>query len=216
MSGLLALPLVLLGRTTSVYGWFIVSACIAHVWKLYYAVGIPKVLPWGSNSWAALTGWWARVAREPAFMSLVASSLFLNVTPFLTVIVSTLVPALFSVGTFLATSQLATNAIWAQYGEPAFFWLRTNREHAFKLAAFSEIWTGVLLLIGLLTPRRNMMLAFMYWRTVLPARYWSSDAGMYHRQVWDLLATKTANIRQQFPLLQQVVGFVGKAFQRPM
>lgn len=51
------------------------------------------------------------------------------------------------------------------------------------LAAASEVATGGLLLVGLFSRRRNFMLTLMYWRSVLPARYWSAEAGPYHRMV---------------------------------
>ena len=40
-----------------------------------------------------------------------------------------------------------------------------------------------MLLLGLLTPQRSIVLAFVYWRTFLPTRYHTPDAAGYHRQV---------------------------------
>ena len=49
--------------------------------------------------------------------------------------------------------------------------------------AAAEVGAGILLLLGLLTPQRSIMLAFVYWRTFLPKRYHTPDAAGYHRQV---------------------------------
>lgn len=51
------------------------------------------------------------------------------------------------------------------------------------LNAFAEIGVGFLLLLGLLSPARSILLTLIYWKNVLPVRYHSLDAASYHRQV---------------------------------
>ena len=54
---------------------------------------------------------------------------------------------------------------------------------ALVLNAFAEIGVGFLLLLGLLSPARSILLTLIYWKNVLPVRYHSPDAASYHRQV---------------------------------
>ena len=49
--------------------------------------------------------------------------------------------------------------------------------------AAAEIGVGFLLLLGLLTPQRSFLLAFVYWRNFLPTRFHTPDAAGFHRQV---------------------------------
>ena len=48
--------------------------------------------------------------------------------------------------------------------------------------AGAEIGVGFLLLVGLVTPQRSLLLAFVYWKNFLPTRYHTPDAAGYHRQ----------------------------------
>ena len=54
-------------------------------------------------------------------------------------------------------------AIWALSD-----WLLDVQGQALIFNAAAEIGAGILLLLGLLTPQRSIMLAFVYWRA-LPA-----------------------------------------------
>ena len=51
------------------------------------------------------------------------------------------------------------------------------------LNAFAEIGVGFLLLLGLASPARSILLTLIYWKNVLPVRYHSPDAASYHCQV---------------------------------
>jgi hypothetical protein len=53
--------------------------------------------------------------------------------------------------------------------------------------AGAEIGVGLLLLMGLVTPARSIMLTFIYWRNFLPTRYNTPDSASYHRQVRQLV-----------------------------
>ena len=48
--------------------------------------------------------------------------------------------------------------------------------------AGAEIGVGFLLLVGLVTPQRSLLLTFIYWKNFLPTRYHTPDAAGYHRQ----------------------------------
>ena len=48
--------------------------------------------------------------------------------------------------------------------------------------AGAEIGVGFLLLVGLVTPQRSLLLTFVYWKNFLPTRYHTPDAAGYHRQ----------------------------------
>ena len=75
-------------------------------------------------------------------------------------------------------------------------WLLAVQGQALIFNAAAEIGAGFLLLLGLLTPQRSIVLAFVYWRTFLPTRYNTPDAAGYHRQV--------SNVEWSSPSLQQV------------
>ena len=70
-------------------------------------------------------------------------------------------------------------------------WLLTVQGQALVFNAAAEVGAGFLLLLGLLTPQRSIMLAFVYWRTFLPTRYHTPDAAGYHRQVSSFLICGT-------------------------
>ena len=48
--------------------------------------------------------------------------------------------------------------------------------------AAAEIGVGFLLLVGLVSPQRSLLLTFVYWKNFLPTRYHTPDAAGYHRQ----------------------------------
>lgn len=47
----------------------------------------------------------------------------------------------------------------------------------------------------------------------LRQRYWSQEAGAYHRQQWAALDAATAPIRQAVPILQKPCDFMARWFQ---
>jgi len=53
--------------------------------------------------------------------------------------------------------------------------------------AAAEVGVGFLLLIALVSPQRQMLLTFVYWKNFLPTRYHTPDAAGYHRQVRNAL-----------------------------
>ncbi|WIA08223.1 hypothetical protein OEZ85_007671 [Tetradesmus obliquus] len=200
---LLYLQPLRLGLSSWAYLRLTVTLVASQALKLHSAFGMP-----GFNL-AAAKAWWGRVNRTTdAHYFLLAVAAVIN-RPFTYLLVPFLVLAVYQLAFFLSEHH-SSHPLWQQHGAKAYQWLLQRKQQALQVTAQVEIMNGFTLLALLLTPGRQPVLMLMVWQ-VLRLRYWSVDAAIHHRQVWQALDQLTAGFRYRFPILQKPVN-MGVAF----
>ncbi|BDA49740.1 hypothetical protein COCOBI_14-3600 [Coccomyxa sp. Obi] len=190
--------------------WFLALSVLSHGYKLFLKYGKPALRPFP----AALKAWFGPAAMSTDFQYLLLSILFLQARPMTLVVVPIWILALYHFFAY-ASQHFSSNPLWIKYGADAHRFLSANQGQALVFNAGAEIGTGLLLLVGLLTPARSIMLTFIYWRNFLPARYNTPDSAAYHRQAWAVLAEKASPVLQAVPLLQTPINFIKRGFTNP-
>ncbi|KAF6258106.1 hypothetical protein COO60DRAFT_1701483 [Scenedesmus sp. NREL 46B-D3] len=184
-----------------------VALAASQALKLHTAFGMPN----GFNL-AALKAWWARVQRtSDAHYFLLAVAALVS-APHTYLLLPFLVLAVYQLAFFLS-EHCSNRPLWQQHGEKAYQWLVQHKQQALLLNAQTEIMNGFTLLVSLILPSRRPLLMLMVWQ-VLRLRYWSVDAAIHHRQIWQALDQLTAGYRQRLPIFQKAVNFGVTFFQQ--
>ncbi|EIE18733.1 hypothetical protein COCSUDRAFT_68176 [Coccomyxa subellipsoidea C-169] len=187
--------------------WFLAISVLSHGYKLSLKHGRPTLRPFP----AALKAWFVPVATSTDFQYLLLSFMFLQTRPMTLVVVPIWVLALYHFFAY-ASQHFSSNPLWVKYGADAHRFLSANQGQALVFNAGAEIGAGLLLLLGLLTPARSIMLTFIYWRNFLPARYNTPDSSAYHRQAWGMLAERAAPVLRAVPMLQVPISYIKRGF----
>ncbi|CAL5220522.1 g2554 [Coccomyxa viridis] len=189
---------------------FLAVSALCHLYKVIIKHGVPQLRPFPG----ALKQWVLPASSSTDFQYLMLCMLFLQSRPLALVVVPIWTLALYHAVAY-AGSRFGSTRLWQQYGAKLQHILSAYQGQALIFNAAAEIGAGILLLLGLLTPQRSIMLAFVYWRAFLPTRYNTPDAAGYHRQVWQIIADKTRPVLQAVPMLRIPIDFVKRSFDQP-
>lgn len=91
--------------------------------------------------------------------------------------------------------------LYRKYLEEACVWVESNTTTLSIMSSQSEIGTGFLLIISLVSSQRNIIQTFMYWQ-LLKLMYHAPSSAGYHQSVWAKIG-RTAN-----PLIQRYAPFL--------
>ncbi|KAJ9529612.1 hypothetical protein QJQ45_014370 [Haematococcus lacustris] len=198
---------------------FMQLTVLGQGYKLYLEHGLPQLRPF---SWPRLQEGLARVVPSDTFHYLVLAAAFLAHMP----LSLALAPMVLLSGLELVRfgQEAGRGKAWWSRLQPLASMVLGKKRELQLASAYSEIATGVLLLLSLLgcggdsglagsarRPARNIMLTFAYWN-LLKMRYHVSESAAIHRTVWHSLAARTAGVRERVPVLQKALGWVSRWF----
>lgn len=193
--------------TARCYRVFCQVAALTHAYKMVQRYGLPPFRPW---SWANLTSWAQRALPSADFHYAMMALVFLPHPPRALLVVPSGTLALYHVMAF-CRSHFSNTSLWKKYGARANDWLAARQSQALVVMAGAEVALGLLLVVELLSPRRQLLLVFFMWN-MLKMRYHAPDSAAYHRQVWALLDEKTLPLRARVPAIQTLLGYIQRWF----
>ncbi|KAI8474982.1 MAG: hypothetical protein J3K34DRAFT_517830 [Monoraphidium minutum] len=185
-----------------------VALLLCFVTHLAYLTKQVGPLPAGLQ---ALQQWAVRALPSTHFSYAVTALMFLTGAPVSAVLPPFAILALYS-ATSHAAARHAGHPLWASRGAALHAYLTANRQKALHLAAQLEISLGVTMVVKLLFPGRSFILTLFVWQQ-LRLRYWSPEAGAYHRAAWAGIDQLTAPLRASAPALAKPVAFMQRWFQ---
>ncbi|KAH6832173.1 dihydroflavonol 4-reductase/flavanone protein [Perilla frutescens var. hirtella] len=183
---------------------FLGTAC-SSIYSLYSLYGKPRA--WNLP---ALQMWFQTVVVTKDFiysiycLSFITSHLCLKFA-----LVPILCRALEHVAKFLRRN-FSSSTLYRKYLEEACVWVESNTTTLGIMSSQSEIGTGFLLIISLLSPQRNIIQAFMYWQ-LLKLMYQAPATAGYHQSAWAKIGRTTIPLIQRYaPFLNTPISAVQK------
>ncbi|GMH34009.1 hypothetical protein BSKO_01843 [Bryopsis sp. KO-2023] len=194
--------------TRMMHRYFLQLAIITHGFKIYRQFGGPPFRPF-----SALKEWAARALPSTDFQYACMSLVFLPRMPTRLVVVPSSVLAAYHVVSFLA-AKYRGSALWEKYGRGIHAKMVANQRGALGVNAMSEICVGLFMIVQMLSPARNVLVAFIYWQW-LRTRFFSPDAAQYHRQAWQKIGEKANPFLNAVPFLRMPLGYAQRWFASP-
>lgn len=174
---------------------FLGTAC-SSLYSLYSVYGKPRA--WNLP---ALQIWFQTVLATKDFiysiycLSFITSHLCLKFA-----LIPILCRSLEHVAKFLRRN-FSRSTLYRKYLEEACVWVESNTTTLSIMSSQSEIGTGFILIISLVSSQRNIIQTFMYWQ-LLKLMYQAPSTAGYHQSVWAKIG-RTAN-----PLIQRYAPFL--------
>lgn len=199
-----------LNRKLSRVAWiyFLQTSILSHGYKVYLKAGFPTIQR--SGFLTHLQAWLQRAGGTTDFQYFMLSTIFLPQQSISLVVVPIAVLAVYHAFAY-CTKNFPNNPLWRRYGVRAHSFLASHQRDALVYNAGAEIGTGFLLIVMIATPRRAILLTFLYWNW-LRMRYFSPDAAAYHAQVWRLIDQKVSPYVRQIGPVQTAINYAQRWF----
>jgi len=195
------------GLSDRAYRLALVGSAVSCAHGLYQQIRRPRT--WNMEG---LQEWLQSILPSKDFLPLIFSLLFFSSwSPIKFAVIPVLCRSLEQV-VFYLRGNFNNTQLYKRYLQRPCELLTTNRTMLYMTSARAEIALGFTLIVLMVTPQRNIVLALIYWQ-LLKLFYRAPASAGYHQQTWSSIGGRANPLIHRFaPVLERPLDYVRNWF----